>query len=189
MKFLILIWPQPPHNLLQSSLKMPPRNTNYDMHRDIIVSEYLKHPASAVQALNVLKKKHGIHMSKPTLYRRLDEWGVQLNKEVKEDTALDEKIQILFTQMQMSDKKILKLLEDWGFQISKKQLRSIRRKLGLRRRTSKAQFEKIEDQIKQEVQIELNKIQVEMFGRQHLHSYFWKQGMFISRYLPPESAS
>ena len=95
------------------------------------------------------------------------------------NTLLHARIQVLFYQVGLEDKDMLRVLQAEDFDIDDRTLKRLRVQLGLRRRTMKAQQQT--DEIIRKIQEELEQGTIEGYGKELLHRHFRSKGLIVAR--------
>ncbi|KAJ5851517.1 uncharacterized protein N7529_010902 [Penicillium soppii] len=110
---------------------MPRQQINLEPYRDEIISLY-HHGVSSDSISRALHSRHNIQVKERTIQTRLRKWGIRKrHRTTTGDEALHARIKILFLQDRLTDKAMLKLLQQEGYGISERTLRRLRFKLGL----------------------------------------------------------
>uniref|UniRef100_A0A093UTS1 Uncharacterized protein n=1 Tax=Talaromyces marneffei PM1 TaxID=1077442 RepID=A0A093UTS1_TALMA len=133
------------------------------------------------QIVDHLREEYNIQVSTRTIERRLKEWK-QLNRkyEVIETDAMKDTLIMLF-QIGVDDREILRVLREQGHRISLHGLATYRRRLGMRRRISREEFEAAKERLKIIIQEELDSGTMKGFGIRHVYTYLWNKGYFAAR--------
>ncbi|CAG7915575.1 unnamed protein product [Penicillium olsonii] len=115
---------------------MPRQQINLEPYRDEIVSLY--HDGVSSDSISrALETRHNIQVKERTIQTRLRKWGIRKrHRTTTGDEALHARITMLFWQDRLTDKAMLKLLQQEGYGISERTLRRLRFKLGLHVRAS-----------------------------------------------------
>ncbi|KAL1954262.1 hypothetical protein VTO42DRAFT_1448 [Malbranchea cinnamomea] len=114
---------------------MPAGRPKVDLerYREEIVGLYGE-GLSRIELVKYLKTIHGVEISLKTLSRRLREWRVRREPQTEYSEALFSRIQVLFFDPGLEDAKLLQVLQQEGFRVTKWGLVQARFRLGLRRR-------------------------------------------------------
>ncbi|KAL4732831.1 hypothetical protein BDV11DRAFT_210663 [Aspergillus similis] len=130
-----------------------------------------------------LADSHGISATPRTIEARLRKWGIRKsNRTASTDKVLQARIMILFYQVRLEEKELLKVLNLDGFKVGASTLKYLRHKLGLLRHTtspmaSQAQVEALLSKFR----MEHKDGQIEGHGKTFLHHHFRSQGLFVAR--------
>lgn len=111
-----------------------------------------KEGRTANEIVEYLSTEYNFQIGRRTIQRRLKEWGVSRRIVTRNDKNLESQVKKLFNEFIMTDQEMQHALQKQGFNIGLRGLRHLRRRLGLRRRSSPAQFAEIEDGIRSAVQ-------------------------------------
>jgi Clr5 domain len=159
---------------------MSPSKINLDLYKDEIIQLYHNSP-STEDIPSYLLRRHNIQVSVKTIKRRLGEWGISKRIRTDDSPRLRARISALFFECCASDKEILYILGQEGYQIGKWGLISIRKQLGLNRRVSRFNREEADKKLSDAVQEELNKGTIDGYGRGYLYHHFRNQMHIVSR--------
>ena len=119
-----------------------------------------------------LLSKYNLKVNRRTIQRRLKEWGFTKRVRIKDTDKLEKQILVLFYQCGLSDKDMLIVLQEQGYEISLRTLSNFRRKIGLKRRIDPNNLDEVENAIKIAVQNELNDGTIEGLGKGHLYKLY-----------------
>jgi arginine repressor len=163
---------------------MRPR-IDLDPYKDEIIGLFnQKYTTEIICAL--MKQRHSLDLSDGTLSRRLREWGLRrLPSKRVDDAALRERITSLVRD-DLSDKEIAEILrrEESFSGLSQSKVSKTRRKMGLRLRTDDPQARQAQDaQIEEVIRQEIEKGEIEGYGRRLLHSHLRAKGHVFPRYV------
>lgn len=130
-----------------------------------------------------LKRQHDIQISSRTLNQRLLLWGVKKKTEIStSNEVLHARIKHLFFEVGLSDQEIVAVLHDEGHDVSKRTLRRLRQKLGIRLRLdSPAQQQAQVQEILDALTEEMDKGTIEGYGKELLHNHFRSKGYVFAR--------
>lgn len=155
---------------------------NLEPHKTEIIGLFEK-KINSKDICKHLKTQHDIQISSRTLNQRLLLWGAK--KKVKNTTSnevLHARIKHLFFEVGLSDQEIVAVLHDEGHDVSKRTLRRLRHKLGIRLRLDspsqqQAQVQEILDALTEE----MDKGTIEGYGKELLHNHFRSKGYVFAR--------
>ncbi|KAL3712158.1 hypothetical protein TMatcc_000854 [Talaromyces marneffei ATCC 18224] len=109
----------------------------------------------------------------------LQQWGIS---RTNYESELEDKIKELYFKQGLRDHEIIHALETNGIKISQSTLKTIRLRIGLRRRVVNAEdIQNTNDLVRAEVQKQLNSGRIEGYGRGHLYRFFRLKGYNIAR--------
>jgi hypothetical protein len=130
-----------------------------------------------------LSDRYGININQRTIHSRLRAWGVhKQNRTASTDTVLHARIKVLFFQVGLEEKDLHHVLKCEGFDITPQTLKYLRHRLGLFRRTINPVIAQQQvEAVIEELQKELEKGQIEGYGRRLLHRHFRNHGFMIGR--------
>ena len=155
-----------------------------DAHRDEI-TQSMHDEVSIDQILRNLETEHHITVSKPTLERRLKEWGLQSSRyHVCAGPELRKALIIFyFYQRLATDPEIIRELQTAGLPTTIRQLRRIRVHMGIGRRRELQDPGYIDAEIirvmKEHLVLEGA---IQDYGRAHLYTCFRRRGITISQH-------
>lgn len=113
---------------------MPRQQINLEPFRDEIVTLY-QHGISSESISRTLESRYDIQVRERTIQSRLRQWGIRKrHRTTTADEVLHARIKLLFWQNKLTDKAMLKLLRQDGYDISERTLRRLRFQLGLHAR-------------------------------------------------------
>lgn len=116
---------------------MPRQQINLDPYRDEIISLF-QHGISSDSISRTLESRYNIQVRERTIQSRLRKWGVRKrHRTTTADEALHARIKLLFVHDRLTDKAMLKLLRQEGYDISERTLRRLRFRLGLHARAER----------------------------------------------------
>lgn len=127
-----------PLSLLSSSptTNMPRQQINLEPYRDEIIALF-QHGISSDSISRTLESRYNIQVKERTIQSRLRKWGIRKrHRTTTADETLHARIKLLFLQNRLTDKAMLKLLQQDGYDISERTLRRLRFQLGLHARPS-----------------------------------------------------
>jgi hypothetical protein len=150
-----------------------------------ITDWYLTSNYSAHVILDILNEQQ-VKTSLRTLLRKFQEWGLKKENHLSYDNIplIKNQVYHFFINLQYSDEIILKELNDQGYELSMNQLINVRKRLGLKRWKSEAEWETEKDTARATVQEELEKGLIDSYGRTYLITFFRRKGLVIGRYHP-----
>ncbi|KAJ5754268.1 hypothetical protein N7533_003811 [Penicillium manginii] len=115
---------------------MPRQQINLEPYRDEIIALF-QHGISSDSISRTLESRYNIQVKERTIQSRLRKWGIRKrSRTTTADEALHARIKVLFVQDRLTDKAMLKLLRQDGYDISERTLRRLRFQLGLHARAS-----------------------------------------------------
>jgi transposase len=117
-----------------------------------------------------------------TIERRLHDWGFSRRNTIQDTTELRLRIAVLF-QLSYSDRNIVRQLVKEGQQISERQVARIRKRIGFVRRMTVWERAEANEQLVVLVREELDKGEIEGYGRNLLQSWFQRKGVSITRFV------
>jgi septum formation topological specificity factor MinE len=118
---------------------MPRQQINLEPFREEIISLF-HHGVSSDAISRTLESRHNIQVKERTIQSRLRKWGIRKrHRTTTSDEALHSRIQMLFVEERLTDKAMLRVLQQEGYGISERTLRRLRFKLGLHARASSEQ--------------------------------------------------
>ena len=122
-----------------TQLTMPRQQINLEPYRDEIITLF-QHGISSDSISRTLESRYNIQVKERTIQSRLRKWGIRKrHRTTTADETLHARIKVLFVQDRLTDKAMLKLLRQDGYDISERTLRRLRFQLGLHAR---AHFER-----------------------------------------------
>jgi hypothetical protein len=126
---------------------------------------------------------YGTRVSQRTLERRLHAWGVSKNVQLSPETRGLLKLRIAFHfHRNLNDEEIQWALIHEGFEnLPLRTLARLRLSMQLIRRTTLRGREEAQEELRKQVQTELDKGNIENYGRGALHVHFRKIGMSVAR--------
>lgn len=129
----------PPPPRFPSSIlidNMPRQQINLEPYRDEIITLF-QHGISSDSISRTLESRYNIQVKERTIQSRLRKWGIRKrSRTTTADETLHARIKVLFVQDRLTDKAMLKLLRQDGYDISERTLRRLRFQLGLHARAS-----------------------------------------------------
>ena len=115
---------------------MPRQQINLEPYRDEIIALF-QHGISSDSISRTLESRYNIQVKERTIQSRLRKWGIRKrSRTTTADETLHARIKVLFVQDRLTDKAMLKLLRQDGYDISERTLRRLRFQLGLHARAS-----------------------------------------------------
>jgi repressor of nif and glnA expression len=115
---------------------MPRQQINLEPYRDEIIALF-QHGISSDSISRTLESRYNIQVKERTIQSRLRKWGIRKrSRTTTADEVLHARIKVLFMQDRLTDKAMLKLLRQDGYDISERTLRRLRFQLGLHARVS-----------------------------------------------------
>ena len=159
---------------------MPAHEINLNPFKDRIIS-WFNDGMSSKEITERLANDHSIVCTDRTIERRLKIWGIRRRPRVLETAALRLKIVAMF-YMNFPDPIIVRALNQEGYQISLWQVVRIQKSQGCKRRLSISEREEADSQLWEIVQAELDKGEIEGYGKELLIKYFRTKGVNTTRY-------
>lgn len=121
---------------------MPRQQINLEPYRDEIITLF-QHGISSDSISRTLESRYNIQVKERTIQSRLRKWGIRKrSRTTTADEVLHARIKVLFMQDRLTDKAMLKLLRQDGYDISERTLRRLRFQLGLHARASAFEHER-----------------------------------------------
>jgi len=115
---------------------MPRQQINLEPYRDEIITLF-QHGISSDSIGRTLESRYNIQVKERTIQSRLRKWGIRKrSRTTTADEVLHARIKVLFMQDRLTDKAMLNLLRQDGYDISERTLRRLRFQLGLHARPS-----------------------------------------------------
>ena len=115
---------------------MPRQQINLEPYRDEIITLF-QHGISSDSIGRTLESRYNIQVKERTIQSRLRKWGIRKrSRTTTADAVLHARIKVLFIEDRLTDKAMLKLLRQDGYDISERTLRRLRFQLGLHARAS-----------------------------------------------------
>lgn len=115
---------------------MPRQQINLEPYRDEIITLF-QHGISSDSISRTLESRYNIQVKERTIQSRLRQWGIRKrSRTTTADEVLHARIKMLFVHDRLTDKAMLKLLRQDGYDISERTLRRLRFQLGLHARTT-----------------------------------------------------
>ena len=150
---------------------MPRPVINLEPFRDLIIELHQGKNSTSTIA-SILQNQHDIQVKERTIRDRLRKWEESHSYQVTEDSPqLRLRITTLFLECQLKDDEILEVLSHEGYQTSRWGLIRVRKELGLSRRSTGSNREEEEQQLKEIVQMELDKGTIQGYGRGYLYTH------------------
>lgn len=160
---------------------MPRPSINLEPYKAEIIFLF-QHDNSADSIASILRDKYNLQVQNRTIRSRLQVWGIRKhNRTTTSDTVLHQRIRILFFQVGLEEKDLLRTLQAEGFEITQRTLYRLRLQLGLRRRTNPIEAQQQVDKIVRKIQTELGQGTIEGYGKELLHRHFRSQGLIVAR--------
>ena len=129
-----------------------------------------------------LTNEHNTRCAPRTIKRRLAEWGTTKRKRIQETAALRLKIASMF-YMNFPDDIIVRALNEEGYQIGLTTVARIRKAQGCKRRMTAWERVEANSELWNIVQEELDKGEIEGYGKELLQKYFRTRGLNTTRYF------
>ena len=159
---------------------MPAVTINLDPYKSEIL-HLLDTQKSHADILQYLKTTYELSVSKPTLKRRLKEWGIGVQIHTSDDSVLRDRISDLFFHG-LTDPQIYRTLELEEFTVSPSGAIRIRKEMGLKRRLrTKEEQEQSDELALEKLTDELQQGVIEGYGRGLLYAHFQQLGIHIAR--------
>src|SRR5271155_4526833 len=159
---------------------MPAREINLNPFKDQIISCF-DDSMSSEEITEHLANNYNIVCTDRTIERRLKGWGVAKRPRVLETAALRLKIVTMF-YMNFPDPIIVRALNQEGYSISLWQVVRIRKDQGCKRRLTAYERVEADSQLWEIVQAELDKGEIEGYGKELLIKYFRTKGVNTTWY-------
>ncbi|KAL6229002.1 hypothetical protein BDW75DRAFT_117457 [Aspergillus navahoensis] len=155
---------------------------NLEPYKDEITGLYLNNTVPN-RIAEYLANSYGISATPRTIEARLRRWGIKKsNRTASTDQVLHARIMVLFYQVGLEEKELLKVLHLDGFKIEASTLKYLRHKLGLFRRTTNSMASQAQvEAVLSKLRTELKNGQLEGYGKTFLHQHFRSQGLFMAR--------
>ena len=159
---------------------MPAHEINLNPLKDYIIA-WFNDGMSSKEIKERLANEHNIVCTDRTIERRLKGWGVAKRPRVLETAALRLKIVTMF-YMNFPDSAIVHALNQEGYSISLWQVVRIRKDQGCKRRLTAYEREEADSKLWEIVQAELDKGEIEGYGKELLIKFFRIKGVNTTRY-------
>jgi hypothetical protein len=161
---------------------MPRPSIELEPYKAEIISLY-QNNMSCADIGQFLDTQYGIEVKQRTIYVRLKAWGIEKHhRTLKSDTVLHARIKILFFQVGLEEKDLLRVLKLEGWDIKARTLKYVRHYLGLYRRTrNPIILQQQVDTVMEELQKQIDKGQIEGYGKELLYRHIRNQGFMIAR--------
>jgi hypothetical protein len=161
---------------------MPRPSINLEPYKAEII-DLFKTNTSVSSLIEFLSDRYNIQVKERTIRSRLQAWGVQKqNRTASSNTILHARIKVLFYQVGLEEKDLLHALQCEGFDLTAHTLKYLRHRLGLFRRTRDPITTQLQvENVIQELQKELEKGQIEGYGKELLYRHFRRHGFTIAR--------
>ena len=159
---------------------MPRATIDLEEQRGIITSWH-EMGTTDVEIRDRLRTQYDLEISRNTFWRRLKDWNLEQNTTTIDSPELGTRISYLFLTQGFSDSKIFHVLKSEGFEIGTRALARIRRELSLYRRLTAYERLQQEEEMRTIIQIELDKGEIEGYGRRLLYTYFQTSGVLALR--------
>jgi hypothetical protein len=167
------------------NFNMPRPSIDLEPYKDEIVALFRNDNSIEAIALH-LRTRHQLQVQSRTIKSRLRAWGVRKNNPATTtDSALHDRIKVLFFEASLEENEILAALTADGYKVTPRTLRRIRHKLGLLRRTNPAQAQQQVEEIVSALMAELERGIIQGYGRELLHRHFRSNGYMIARLVNP----
>ena len=151
-------------------------------YKDRITTWFLEDRRTVFEIQQDLLNIYNCDVSERLVKRRLKIWGVRQNKRTDDSELLRSRIKLLFFHVSSSEDEMLDVLRAEGHSIERRTLASIRKNMGLTRRTRvPEQREEARHVIRQLVAEELEKGVIQGYGKGKLYNHFRKKGLVITR--------
>lgn len=160
---------------------MAPPTIDLDPFKEVIRIRYLDENDSLPNLCSWLEENHSVRIKPRALEKRLRAWGIRKLNHTHDTPQLRLRMAVLFTEIGLDDTSIKEVLEKEGYQVSTTGLIKIRKEMGLVRRTSKEVQQQHEGKLEEIVQRELDRGNINMYGRRMAYHYFRSQGILASR--------
>jgi len=131
-----------------------------------------------------LLEEHNVSVTGRTIKRRFRDWNIKKIQAAPEMTdELCNRVRVLFYEVGLEDRDMLYVLKREGYNITKWNLIQLRFRLDLRRRVGSSEEEQAhaDTVIHQLISDEVQKGQIEGYGRGLLYTHFRQQGYFMAR--------
>jgi hypothetical protein len=159
---------------------MPAHEINLDPFKDDIVS-WFNDDMSSKDIAERLTNDHHIVYTNRTIKWRLKIWGVKKRSRVLETIALRLRIITMFF-MNFPNPIMVRALNQEGYPIGLTQVVRIRKSEGYKRRLTIWEREEANSKLWEIVQVELDKGEIEGYGKELLIKYFHMKGVNITWY-------
>jgi hypothetical protein len=160
---------------------MPARSVNLNAFKAQIISWFQDDDVSLEDIAQRLTNEFNTPCTVSTIQRRLKIWGIAKRTRVLETVALRLKIVTMFF-MNFPDATIVRALNQEGCLIGLTQVVRIRKKEGCKRRLTIWEREEADSKLWDIVQVELDKGEIEGYGKELLIKYFRTKGINTTRY-------
>jgi hypothetical protein len=137
---------------------------------------------TAKQIQKHLKDNYEISVNIRTIKRRFQNWHVRKQQVTHISDDLKKRVQVLFFEIGLDDKDMLRVLQEEGFEIGSSALVRLRFELNLRR-SLRTEEQRIQADIvvRGLIDEEIKKGVIDGYGRTYLYTHFRQQGHIIAR--------
>ena len=146
---------------------------------------YCEQNHSLNDVVNMLNAIHGVQVNSRTLKRRLAEWQfTKYHDRISCDILpiLQARIIQLFHHHILSDKEILRVLHNEGYQqLTMRRVQLLRLALGLSRHPRSGNFITDQDQLRDLLEHELGTGTIQHYGRRRVYEHLRRQGYLVAR--------
>ena len=149
---------------------MAPTPINLEAIRDEITEKYKR--SSVYGVLAMLELVYGMKVSRPTLFRRFKEWGINKNERTEDTDLLRARICVLYYDGLLTDGEMVRRLRMEGFGIKQWKIQELRHDMGIRRRRTLMQREEAEAEIMRVMREHLDMGKIDGYGIKHVWTYF-----------------
>ena len=157
-------------------------------HRAYIVDLY-RQKISLSDVAKRLLVEYEIQVTPRTIHKRLRAWDEQRNIRLIDSPQLRLRIATLFLECCFRDEDILGILLYEGYQIGQDALIRVRKEMGLRRKVLSEDKAESDKELEHIVRTELERGNIQGYGKTALYYHFRTQGYVASRYVSKVASS
>lgn len=118
-----------------------------------------------------IQQETGLSISLATFKRRLSEIGIRTHFGNEDSIELRTRVTYIFSALRLSDVDTVDILERDGFKVNLRGLGHLRRKMGLKKKTKAADFDKVDEHLRLLLRLELDTNNIAGFGEGNLYTY------------------
>ena len=159
---------------------MPRVTIDLEEHIGIITSWH-EMALTDSEIMDRLQAQFGLEISRTTFRKILKDWNPGKYSVTTDSPELRTRISYLFIAQGFSDSEIFHVLKSEGFEVGARALARIRREQNLYRRLTPYERLQQEEELRTIIQTELDKGEIEGYGRRLLYTYFRTSGVLAPR--------